>query len=254
MFLSHLKKSKFILNLRNSINFRPVPIVLPSDEKSYSISDAFCWRKSNDFKTDFRYTDLINYFTHKKNNSIKLVLSDHSNKIIDKVYLNPSQLTDNIKVSNLLNKVKETSGHFFIFHKLPLQKDETIVLRNSCYTSFSFKGNTPSIVHGNLPVVAENKDFIPYKKNIIQCSNFRNYVYKVQHNFLQYNKTEVFFFNPLNKTLKIQINEISFSLSKYNSLIINLPLSDIYVIKSKCLLLRPIFFVYKNNYFDTFHG
>ena len=100
----------------------------------------------------------------------------------------------------------------------------------------------------------ETYDFIPYNKNIIQCSHFRNYVYTVQHNFLQYNKTEVFFFNPLNKILKIQINEISFSLSKYNSLIINLPLSDIYVIKSKCLLLRPIFFVYKNNYFDTFHG
>ena len=254
MFLSHLKKSKFILNLRNSINFRSVPIVLPSDENSYSISDAFCWRKSNDFKTNFRYTDLINYFTHKKNNSVKLVLSDHSNKIIDKVHLNPSQLTDNIKVTNLLNKVKETSGHFFIFHKLPLQKDETIVLRNSCYTSFSFKGNTPSIVHGNLPVVAEDKRSVPYKKNIIQGSNFINYIYKVQHNFLPYDKVEVFFFNPLNKTLKIKINEMTLYLDKHNSLITKLPLSGLYTIKSKCLLLRPIFFVYKDTFFDTFHG
>ena len=254
MFLSRLKKSVFILNLRNSLNLRSVPIVLPNDEESYSISDAFCWRKCSDFKTDFRYTDLINYFTHKNNNSIKLVLSDHCNKIIDKIYLNPYQLTDNIKISNLLNKAKETSGHFFIFHKLLPQKDETIILRNSCYTSFSFKGNTPSIVHGNLPVVAENKNSVTYKNNIIQCSNFKNYIYKVQHNFLPYNKIEVFFFNPLNKTLKIQINEISFSLNKYNSLIIKLPLSDIYTIKSKCLLLRPIFFVYRNNFFDTFHG
>ena len=254
MFLSRLKRSNFILNLRNSLNLRSVPIMLPNDKESYSISDSFCWRKCNEFKTDFRYTDLVNYFTYKKNNSIKIVLSDHYNRIIDNIYLNPYQLTDNIKISDLLNKVKETSGHFFIFHKLHPQKDETILLRNSCYTSFSFKGNTPSIVHGNLPVVAENKDSIPYKGNIIQCSNLKNYIYKVQHNFLPYNKVEGFFFNPLNKKLEIQINEISFTLDKYNSIIINLPLSDIYTIRSKCLLLRPIFFVYKNNFFDTFHG
>ena len=254
MFLNRFKRSDFILNIRNSIDFRSVPIVLPKNETSYSISDAFCWRNCNNFNTDFRYTDLINYFTHKKNNPIKLILSDHSNKIISKVYLNSNQLTDNIKIGNQLNKIKETSGHFFIFHKLLPKKNKPIVLRNSCYTSFSFKDNTPSIVHGNLPVVAEDENSISYKKNIIQHSNFKNYTYKVQHNFLHYDRVEVFFFNPLNKALKIQINEISFSLDKHNSLIIKLPLSEIYTIKSKCLLLRPIFFVYKNKFFDTFHG
>jgi len=254
LFLNQIKKYDFILNLRNSLNLRSVPIVLPNDKKSYSISDAFCWRKCNDFKTDFRYTDLINYFINKKNSSIKLVLCDHFNKIMRNIHLNPDQLTDNIEIDKQLNIIKNTSGHFFIFHKLLPTKNEPIVLRNSCYTSFSFKNSTPSIVHGNLPVVAEDKETVLYKKNIIQGSNFKNYIYKVQHNFLPYDKVEVFFFNPLNKTLKIKINEMTLYLDKYNSLITKLPLSDLYTIKSKCLLLRPIFFVYKDTFFDTFHG
>ena len=65
MFLTRIKKSNFVLSIRNSPQLRPVPIVLPNDDKSYSISDAFCWRACEDFETSFRYTDLIKYFTNK---------------------------------------------------------------------------------------------------------------------------------------------------------------------------------------------
>ena len=54
--------------------------------------------------------------------------------------------------------------------------------------------------------------------------------------------------------LKIKINDLSFILKAKSSKIINLPKAEIYKITSKCLLMRPIFFVYKDDTFDVFHG
>ena len=65
---------------------------------------------------------------------------------------------------------------------------------------------------------------------------------------------EAFIFNPVRVSLKIFINEMPFTLNPHNSMIIKLSKSDVYTIKSKCLLLRPLFFVYKKNNFDIFHG
>ena len=41
MFLNNIKQSKLILGLRNSLNIKPIQILLPNDTTSYSISDAF---------------------------------------------------------------------------------------------------------------------------------------------------------------------------------------------------------------------
>ena len=254
MFLNLIKGSDLSLKLRNSLNIKPINIILPNDGKSYSISDAFCWRSSNNFKTNFRYTDLVNYFLNLKNIPIKLVVSNHCNEIIKIITLKQNQITDNIDFEKQINDIKINSGHFFIFHKVEPIKDEPVLLRNSCYTSYSYKGRIPSVVHGNLPVVAENEFSIPYKKNIIQYSFIKNYIYKVQHNFSSYDKVEAFIFNPVRVSLKIFINEMPFTLNPHNSMIIKLPKSDVYTIKSKCLLLRPLFFVYKKNNFDIFHG
>ena len=96
MFLTRIKKSNFVLSIRNSLQLRPVPIVLPNDDKSYSISDAFCWRACEDFETSFRYTDLIKYFTNKNDSSIKLVLSNHENKVIKVTNLDKKFFTNKV--------------------------------------------------------------------------------------------------------------------------------------------------------------
>ena len=254
MILNSLKRSKYILNVRNWLNIRPVPVILPNDKQSYSISDAFCWRKNKDFDTNFRYTDLINYFTNVKDTPIKLIICNHKNKILKNTYISSKQLSNSLCIRDQIQNSKEMSGHFFIFHTLKASNNETFLLRNSCYTGFSFKGNMQSVVHGNLPTLAQDKYSNLYKKNIVQYSKFKNYVYKIQHNFLSYDKVEAFIFNPCKEFLKVNINQLSLFIEPHNSIIIDLPLSDIYKIKSKCLLLRPIFFVYKNNNFDAFHG
>jgi hypothetical protein len=254
LFLNHIKRSELVLNMRNSLNIKPIPIVLPKDNQSYSISDAFCWRKCSNFETNFRYTDLLNYFIDNTNNPIKLLIFNHNSQILNTIDLSQDKICNNIDINKVLKNNKDTSGHFFIFHKFNKQIKENFVIRNSCYTSFSFKGGIPNIVHGNLPVVAENEFSVPYKKNIIQYSYFKNYKYKVQHNFIGYEKVEIFLFNPVQKKLQVFINNMSTTLNAHTSKIISLPKSQLYTIKSKCLLLRPIFFVYKNNNFDAFHG
>ena len=163
-------------------------------------------------------------------------------------------LTDKIRIDDVINDNKKKSGHFFIFHELSAKFQDRILLRNSCYTSYNFKNNVQSVVHGNLPVLAENQRLIPYKKNIIQVSHLKKYDYLVQNNFKEYDKVEAFLFNPINIDLKVKINELSFTLKSLSSKIINLPTAEIYKVKSKCLLMRPILFVYKDKIFDVFHG
>ena len=254
MFLNNIRKSRLILALRNSLNIKPVQIILPDDDKSYSISDAFCWRNCENFNTTFRYTDLMEYFTNIKNLNIKLVICDHNNNILKSTNFKNGDLTDKIRIDDVINDNKKKSGHFFIFHELSAKFQERILLRNSCYTSYNFKNNVQSVVHGNLPVLAENQRLIPYKKNIIQVSHLKKYDYLVQNNFKEYDKVEAFLFNPINIDLKVKINELSFTLKSLSSKIINLPTAEIYKVKSKCLLMRPIFFVYKDKIFDVFHG
>ena len=243
-----------MLNLRNSFNVKPVSIVLPKGNESFSLSDAFCWRVSKNFETSFRFTDLIKYFTDFDEAPIKLVLKNHNNNIINTVNVHKKDFNSKITIRNYIQNTNEKSGHFFIFHKLNSIKNDQILLRNSCYTGYSYKQNIDSIVHGNLPVVAINKFCNPYKENIIQRSYLKNYTYKVQNNFIAYDKVEAFFFNPLSCCIKVSINNMILCLNPHNSKILKLPKSDIYTIKSKCLLMRPIFFVYKGKNFDTFHG
>ena len=227
---------------------------MPNDNKSYSVSDAFCWRKDNGFVTHFRYTDLVNYFINRKNVSIKLVLANHKNIVLDTIKLNQNYICDDICINDQIKKFQDCSGHFFIFHKLKPKKNEKLIIRNSCHTSYSLQGSTPSVVHGNLPVLAEDSFSKPYPNNIIQHSKFRNYIYQIQNNFSSFDKVEAFIFNPTDINLKIEINNILFYLQPYTSKILQLPKASIYKIKSKCLYLRPILFVYKDNNFDVMHA
>lgn len=254
MFLNKIKHSKLILDIRNSLKIRPILINLPNDNKSYSISDAFCWRNCENFKTVFRYTDLMEYFTDTKNLRIKLVLSDHDNNILFSNKFKIDDLTGKIEINNIINDKKNKSGHFFLFHELSPNIRDNFLIRNSCYTSYSFKNKVQSVVHGNSPALAENQNLSLYKKNIIQVSYFKTYDYQVQNNFKEYDKVEAFLFNPVNIDLKVNINELSFILKSHSSKLIVLPKAKTYKVKSKCLFLRPIFFVYKDKIFDVFHG
>jgi len=254
LFLNNIKQSSLALAIRNSFKIKPIQIKLPNDNESYSISDAFCWRNCKNFKTVFRYTDLMEYFTDTKNLLIKLVLCDHNNNILISTKFKIEDLTGKIKINEIINDRKNKSGHFFIFHELSPKIREQFLLRNSCYTSYSLKNNVQSVVHGNLPALAENQNLILYKKNIVQVSYFQTYDYIVQNNFKEYDKVEAFLFNPINNDLKVNINELSFTLKSRSSKLIVLPKAETYKITSKCLLLRPIFFVYKDKIFDVFHG
>ena len=80
----------------------------------------------------------------------------------------------NYVIGAIKNDIETSSSSWKIRHELlRIESFEDLIKRtvrkqietSGQWSDGSFKGNTPSIVHGNLPVVAENKDFIPYKKN-----------------------------------------------------------------------------------------
>ena len=114
MFLDFIKRSSISYVIRNTLKIKPASIIIPNDNKSYSISDAFCWRK-DDFVTNFRYTDLVNYFTSDEDIPINLVLKNHSNDVLDIIKLNQKTISDSIDINNQVKKFKDDSGHFLFF-------------------------------------------------------------------------------------------------------------------------------------------
>ena len=62
-------------------------------------------------------------------------------------------------------------------------------------------------------------------------------------------KVEIMLVNPTKNKLKITVNDLNFNLEGGNSLLLKVK-DKLIKIKSKCYLLRPIVFTYKNEYLD----
>ena len=238
--------------LRNSLKIRPLPVVLPNDKYNYSLSDAFCWRSDNDFITDFRYTDLFNYFVNQSSD-LKIVICSHMNKILKTITINPSELTGRFIISKE-HTANITSGHFYVFHKIDKTLNHSISVRNSCYTGYSYKNNNFSLVHGNLPVCGRTVKDEAQLGNIIKSSWLRNYEYFVQNDFSIYDKIETFIFNPTNTKINLYVNNEKVTLTSLSSILFTPTSTQLISIKSKCLLMRPILFGYKGKFLDVFHG
>jgi hypothetical protein len=61
--------------------------------------------------------------------------------------------------------------------------------------------------------------------------------------------------NPCNKKITIETNSSKFNLNIGESKILEMNnLKKSIALKSRCYLLRPIIFAYKNDFLDVFHG
>lgn len=249
-----LSKTNLGIFLRNFLNYKPVHMSI-NGLNLISVSDAFAWRTDNNFKTIFKYSDILNIFYKIKNSWIEFHFYDKNNnflKIEKKENLN---LCNEIEITDEFFKGLKDYGVFYVYHLSKEKIDNENIISNRCYIGYSQNQNLPSFVHGNTlarftKISGNNKIY----SDIVKTSFFSNQLYKIQKYFNNFDKNELFFSNPTSKTIKFSIDDKKFKLKNGCSLIIDISDKKIITIKSNCLFLRPTVFSYKDEYLDVHHS
>ena len=70
--INKIKLKNITILIRNSLRIKPVAMTTINITDPVSVSDAFCWRTDNGFKTTFKYSDLLNILYNKKNSFVEL--------------------------------------------------------------------------------------------------------------------------------------------------------------------------------------
>ena len=251
-FLKKIFQSNLVIKLRNSLGYKIVKVNLKNLEKNFSISDAFLWRTDDNYKTVVNYTDVLEKFFNLDDSKIYIHIHDNKGKLLKIVENgNPIHINTFTIDKTLLNN-HEGYGTFFIFHKN--KEYLNVSIRNSCYTGFSKNNNLPSFVHGNLMGASSSiNNENDLKIGIVETSMFKNKIYKIQKSFLKYDNVELFITNPTKEIVYFEINKKKYELKIGECIILNFKKIEILTLKSNCFMLRPLAFVYKNQYMDVFH-
>ena len=251
LLLKKLFRNKFSIYFRNLINFRPSIFLLNLNLKNTSTSDAFFWRTDSNFYTVFKFSDILNLFFKDDSSEVEILFYDNKNNFIkSKNFLN-IELSNKLTIDSTFLDGLEGYGVFYIFHKS--KKNINSIIRNSCYTGYSYKNNLPSFVHGNLITSVKSFDGKHAEFGVGTTTRFKKNIYKVQ-NFYDFDRTEIMIMNPTKKDLEIVINSNKFILGTCCSKIIDINKNDLIEIISNCYLLRPIIFNYKKQFIDVYHG
>ena len=252
--LKKIISNDFVFSLRNTLKFRPVDTSLNSLKKSSSISDAFCWRTDNGYKTLFIFSDLLKLFYDLDDSYVELLIYTKDKKLIKTIKLNSLNFSNKILIDKKLLNDIEDYGTFYFFHRLKNKTKEEILISNRCYLGFYKDDNLPSFVHGNVNVVY--KEFVEneVKRNIIKSSILKNQIYEIQNLFEKNEKNELFFINPLSKKIKLSLNNNFYTIDSGCSKIIDIKNQTHVKIVSNCSFLRPIIFNYNKNYIDVYHS
>ncbi len=253
LFYKKIIKSNFSIFFRNNINFKHVPFNM-NKFKCSSISDCFPWRTDNNYKTIFKFSDILKQFYKVEDSNVEIHFYTKNNEFIKKIATRKLNLSNELIIDqNFLNL--EDYGVFYIYHFSENKILEKDVISNRCYIGFSKDENLFSFVHGNAYSKTKNissKEIInkdPINTTLL-CTNF----YKIQKLFDEYDKVELFFSNPTSNKIKIKIFQTDIKLNPYSSKIYEIKNKNIVAFKSNCLFLRPTIFCYKNNYLDVHHS
>ena len=239
--------------LRNFIGFRPVLISRDRESRVASISDAFPWRTDNGYQTTFKYADILGLFYKIENSYVELVFYSKDNNLIKRIIINRLDYSNELLIDkNILNGI-EGYGVFYIFHRSDSDCGDDLVISNRCYVGFSMDGSLSSFVHGNLYVRYQSLDGKHGGSGMVQSSFFKN-LYRIQNSFVEFKKSELFFVNPTSHKLNFSIGNNRYSLEKGCSILIDVSGKEDISILSRCLILRPIIFNYKDCFFDVYHG
>ena len=251
LLIDKILRNSYSKRIRNLIGIRPSFDLVNYKSEGISISDAFFWRTDENFETIFKFTNILKYFYNVSNSSIKIIFFSNKNEFIKEYNIScPNNLSQIIINKSFLNNI-EGYGVFYIFHETN-EKIKSII-RNSCYTGYSWKKNLPSMVHGNT-ITAQKK----FKNKNIEYgiggySFLKKLSYTVQNNTKNI-KTEIMLVNPTDIKISVNVNKKNFKLKKGCSMLVSLDENELVRITSRCYLLRPIISERTDDFINVYHG
>ncbi|MDA7838490.1 hypothetical protein N9A15_04785 [Candidatus Pelagibacter sp.] len=245
--------SRILIFLRNNFHLKEVNFNFKNFECT-SVSDCFLWRTDNNFKTIFKFADILKLFHNINNSKVEIHFYTKDNEFIKKILFKNLNLSNEFIIDeNLIGK--KDYGVFYIYHFTNDQKIYESIIANRCYVGFSQNNNINSFVHGNAFAKSRNINSQKnHEKNIINTTFFKKNIYRIQKSFKNYDKVELFFSNPTSKKLNITLSNIDFSLAGGACKKLELNNQNLIEIKSNCLFLRPTIFCYNGGYFDIHHS
>ena len=84
-FIRKIATSNFSIKFRNMAGLRPVALSSYMLKQNFTISDGFPWRTDNNFKTNFKYSDLLKFFFNKNDTGIEIHFCDKNNNLLKKI-------------------------------------------------------------------------------------------------------------------------------------------------------------------------
>ena len=249
--LKDIFRNKFSKYIRNIFGIKPAHFLIDYTGNNISVSDAFFWRTDKNFKTIFKFTDILKFFYKNEDSEVEIIFFDKSSKVIKSISLKNIDLSNEIKIDKNFLDGLEDYGTFFLYHKSSVKVDA--IVRNSCYTGYSYLDNLPSFVHGNTLTNYKSFDGKVVKNGIGGKSLISNQIYQVQKH-IDSDKTEILIMNPCDSKIKVKVNDLSFFLNKGCSRLVKIINKEMITIKSNSYILRPIIFNFKGTYLDAHHG
>ena len=247
---------KQFIYLRNFFNFRPVKINKKVLKGNTSVSDSFCWRTDNGFKTIVKFSDIPFSFYNMENSKVEIVIFSKNYKLLKKVKFEKIKYLNEYLISKESLNGIEDYGVFFIFHKFENLSSSDISIANRCYLGFSKNDNPYSFVHGNtLSRYVDMKNFENIRSGLVQ-NTLLDYStkYKVQNYLDTSCINEIFLANPTTKNINFKINNEKRILKNGESIIVDMASDSGVLIESSCLFLRPVIFSSNNDFIDVYHG
>ena len=252
--IKYIANSNTGIMFRNLIGFKPVHLSIFHIKETTSVSDAFCWRTDNDFKTFFNYSDILDLYYKIKNSYVEILFFSKNNELIKRINFKSLKLSNKLIIDNKFLDGVNDYGVFYIFHRFNEDIEHKFVISNRCYSGFSYKNNINSFVHGNIYARYQNLKGENQKSDIVKTTIFTNQIYRIQNCFRGMSKSELFFANPTSTRINFTINQNKYTLNKGCSKIIDISNEEEVTVLSNCCFLRPIVFNYKGNFIDVYHG
>lgn len=251
LLINKIFRNTYSKQLRNLLSIKPSFDIIDYTSQGLSVSDAFFWRTDNSYETIFKFTNILKYFFNETSSNIKILFFSKNNKFIKEKNISIKKNLSQININKSFLNNLESYGVFYIFHETD-NKIKSIV-RNSCYTGYSWKKNLPSMVHGNTVVAKKKFDKQNIEYGIGGYSLLRKISYTIQNN-LDAQETEMMLVNPTNIQISFKVNDKNFKLKKGCSELITIDKNKLITINSNCYLLRPIIFERTNDFINVYHG
>ena len=115
LFLKKILNKNPVINLRNLLNIYPVHMNI-NEISCATVSDAFLWRTDNNFKTIFKFSDIIHTFYNINDSWVELEFYSKNNELIKKEKIFNLDYSNEIRIDqNYMNNLKDY-GTFYIYH------------------------------------------------------------------------------------------------------------------------------------------